>query len=86
MKCAKCKEGFAEKDLELSHDVPKYVGGLDSDGRHYLCKKCHDVYEKTVFAVMVKHLPEETKQTMRDRAEMFCRNFFKEGGESGLLH
>lgn len=87
MKCSKCHEGFADKDLQLSHDVPKYIGGLDSDGRHYLCKKCHDIYERTLMSFMTRLLSEETKERMRDRAKIFCRNFFKkEDGESGFLH
>jgi uncharacterized CHY-type Zn-finger protein len=46
MECSKCKKYFPEKEIELSHDIPKYVGGVDRDGRHYLCSECHDVYER----------------------------------------
>lgn len=45
MICEKCKFEFSDKDLEYSHDIPKYIGGTDKDGRHLLCKKCHDNYE-----------------------------------------
>ena len=79
MRCAKCgEEETIENKLDLSHDVPKYIGGTDKDGRHYLCKKCHDIYEKTVAAVMVKPLPEDIKIEMRKRAKEFSRRYFKE--------
>ncbi len=70
-----------ENLLDLSHDVPKYIGGTDKDGRHYLCEKCHKIYETTVFAVMVKHLPEEIKKLMKERAKSFARNQFKKEGD-----
>lgn len=77
MKCQKCKNDFEEKDIQESHDVPKYIGGLDSDGRHQICKKCHDIYEKMCFAFMVRELPENIKQLMRLRAKEFSRRQFK---------
>jgi hypothetical protein len=52
-KCPICKEEFDERDMEISHDIPKYLGGGDLDGRHRLCKSnkyskyigCHEKYE-----------------------------------------
>ena len=64
MKCEYCGVDLPEKDIQLSHDVPKYMGGLDSDGRHYLCKKHHDIYEKLAFAVAFKYVPEDIKKPM----------------------
>jgi len=81
MKCSKCDKNFPENKIQLSHDVPKYIGGTDKDGRHYLCERCHDIYERKVFAVMVKWLSEETKKIMRDRARSFAKNQFKKEGE-----
>lgn len=46
--CEKCKEKFTQN--EISHDIPKYLGGFDCDGRHLLCKQCHDKYERTILA------------------------------------
>lgn len=48
MKCAFCKKEFPESELELSHDIPKYMGGTDLDGRHYLCKKHHEDYDNLI--------------------------------------
>lgn len=50
MKCAICKKIFPEEKLELSHNIPKYIGGTDLDGRHYLCAECHDVYERKILS------------------------------------
>jgi hypothetical protein len=50
MRCAICKVFFNDNELELSHDIPKYCGGEDKDGRHYLCKDCHDTYEKMILS------------------------------------
>ena len=76
MKCQKCGRDFPENEIQLSHDIPKYIGGTDKDGRHYLCKKHHDIYEKEVFAVMVKYLPEDTRQHMKLIAKRFAKRWF----------
>ena len=83
LKCAKCGEEESEKNkLELSHDIPKWVGGTDSDGRHYLCKKCHDKYEweviKQAFMNLIKKLPESWKETCKFSAKIVKGYFFKE--------
>lgn len=77
MKCSICKEEFPEKELQLSHDIPKYMGGKDSDGRHYLCKRCHDIYERMVFAIMVSNLSEEEREVMRKAAKSYSLKVFK---------
>ena len=46
--CAKCEEKYNEKELETSHDIPKYIGGTDKDGRHWLCNKCHSQYDRAI--------------------------------------
>lgn len=48
MRCMKCFVDLPEKEIQLSHDIPKYMGGVDLDGRHWLCKECHEKYEKKV--------------------------------------
>jgi len=62
MICQKCKKDFPEKEIEVSHNIPKYIGGTDKDGRMNLCKECHDKYEfkilysiyKTYFAIKIE--------------------------------
>ncbi len=73
MKCAWCKNDFPESKLQLSHDVPKYIGGTDKDGRHYLCLKCHDIYERMIMAFMIRVLSEEDKNLMRSQAKVFAK-------------
>ena len=74
--CSNCLTKFAERDLQLSHDVPKYSGGTDKDGRHWLCKRCHDIYERLVFAAMVNSRNEKEKEEMRDVARRFAKRYF----------
>jgi len=76
MKCQKCGEDFPENEIHVSHDVPKHIGGTDKDGRHYLCKKHHDIYEKMVFAYMTKNLPKPVKTYMQKRAKEFAKRWF----------
>lgn len=59
MKCDKCQEDFEERLLDESHDIPKYIGGTDLDGRHWLCKKHHNEYEKLVLVACLKIVGEE---------------------------
>ena len=86
MICDKCKKDFPECEIHESHDVPTYI--FDGDrkqrkqfadklGRHLLCKKCHDIYEKMVFAVMIKQTDYETKQKMIKSAVNFAGWWFK---------
>jgi len=81
MKCQKCFEEFAEKNIEESHDIPKYVGGNDAMGRHHLCKQCHLKYENEVMKVMLLELlsnqEEKIKLKLRIRASIVKSYFFK---------
>lgn len=55
MICQKCKFDFPENEIDESHDVPVYLfkgitrnerkNQADKFPRHYLCKRCHEVYE-----------------------------------------
>jgi len=86
LNCRMCKKLFDISELQLSHDVPRYIGGIDTDGRHYLCKKCHDIYERQVFSAMVKFLPEQTKKEMRERAKKYAASVFKKAViKNGLM-
>lgn len=80
--CAKCEKCFVEEELQLSHDVPRYMGGTDLDGRHYLCKDCHNSYElniiKLSFMNLIKIFPEEWKVVCRNSARMVKNFTFKE--------
>ncbi len=86
MKCSKCKKHFLESDIQLSHDVPCYLfegrnrkerkNRADKHGRHNLCKKCHDIYEKTVFGFVVSRFSKDIKAIMIKRAKTFAKGYF----------
>ena len=81
MKCQNCFDDFEEKDIQLSHDIPKYMGGTDADGRHNLCKDCHKKYELEVilFGLMnwITSQDENTKIMFRRSAKYVRAYFFK---------
>lgn len=81
MKCDKCQQEFEELELQLSHDIPKYMGGSDLDGRHWLCFKCHQKYEwdilKITFMNLIKSFPEKDKANFRFYAQIVKSYFFK---------
>lgn len=82
MKCFKCGEEFEEFLIELSHDVPKYMGGTDKDGRHNLCHKCHQEYEIEVLKIALMNLikysfPEDWKKECRKSAAVVKGYFYK---------
>jgi len=96
MKCDKCGGDFEEKYIDESHDVPTYIfqgerkvrkQKADKYGRHLLCKKCHDIYEKMVFSIMVKQTDYETKQKMIKSAQRFAQVYFKkdDGDHTGPI-
>lgn len=87
MICEKCKDNFPEKEIQESHDVPTYIFDgerrvrkqkADPYGRHNLCKKCHTIYERMVFAIMIREADYDTKQKMINSALKFSEGWFNE--------
>jgi len=78
MKCQKCEKEFEERELQLSHDIPKYIGGTDSDGRHWLCKKCHDIYERILFSYLFSSLHIIQQLKLKEIAKKFALKYFKD--------
>lgn len=87
MKCQKCNLDFPENEIESSHDIPKYLGGKDEDGRHWLCKDCHKEYEDEVLKlscmVLIKNSSEEVKSQCKFQARLVRNYFFKENTKDG---
>ena len=79
--CQKCGREFPEKEIDESHDIPKYMGGTDLDGRHNLCKKCHNNYEWEVIKVgimkFVANLNAINTIPFREGAKIVRSYFFK---------
>lgn len=76
--CKNKEKIFLEEELECSHDVPKYLGGTDKDGRHWLCKGCHHFYEVSLFSYITMNLKENIKIGMREGCKSFTNKFFRE--------
>jgi hypothetical protein len=73
-----CHKDFKEKELELSHNVPKYLGGSDADGRMWLCKKHHDDYENLILWNCYKRCFGEEIEIGKDRrTRIFYMNKIK---------
>lgn len=89
MICSRCRKEFPDKDLQLSHDVPRYMfedrKEADWYGRHYLCVKCHDIYERLVMDQAFKQLPEEWKEHIRRAIKSFAQGYFKEVGKDDSI-
>lgn len=87
MKCDYCNDEFEEKDIQESHDVPCYLfkgrdrkekkNLADKFGRHWLCHKCHDKYEKMLPAIMLMPFSEQQLEELRKRASRFASIYFK---------
>jgi len=74
MKCDKCEKDFHEKELDESHDVPRYLfegnrqgrkNQADEFGRHWLCKKCHKEYESELMYYLRLSAMELSKQILK---------------------
>lgn len=89
MTCQKCGETHPENQVEDSHDVPVYLfNGLtrnerknkaDKWGRHNLCKRCHDIYEKIIPSIIVQDCDEIQLEKLRNKVKSFAKKYFKEG-------
>lgn len=87
MICQKCNGDFPESQIQTSHDVPCYLfegkdrkerkNQADKFGRHNLCIKCHDIYERMVFAVMIRSLSIEQRKSLISVSTGFAENYFK---------
>lgn len=81
MICDKCLKEFPENEIDESHDVPKYIGGEDKDGKHYLCKECHKDYELEVLnkssIILLKNSNKKIKSQCRFLARKVKIYFFK---------
>jgi len=55
----------------LHHLVPKSIGGIDSDGRKYLCKKCHDILHNMLIKQLWKYIPIEKQMNTKNQIKAF---------------
>lgn len=67
---------FKEEELQLSHDVPKYAGGTDQNGRHFMCKNCHREYEIMTSIIIIKSLaPEGINEELKNKIKANARKW-----------
>ncbi len=88
MRCDKCGLDFEENELQESHNVPCYLFDAptrklkkqqaDKYGRKILCKKCHDIYEKILFAYLFKTLDIHQRIKLIEIAKRFSKKYFEE--------
>jgi len=87
MKCQKCFLEFPEGEIELSHDIPKWISGTDKEGRHYLCKECHRKYEDEILRITLMNffnkLP--NKKDFKWCAKLVREFYFKKEGGEGVV-
>ncbi len=74
IECKICKEDDQSK-LELHHLIPKFMGGTDSDGRVYLCKKHHGMVHNFVISKLWNSLSLEHKMQFRQRAKIMTLHY-----------
>ncbi|GEM_PF-3569597 len=77
MNCAYCEKYFSDGELELSHDIPRYLGGIDKDGRHYLCKDHHNYYKLKIVNACLEYVGEEPAKS-RDEVLFWCKELKKQ--------
>jgi len=80
MKCPICKQEYEEKDMQLSHDVPRWMDGKDEDGRHWLCKECHRLYEWKVILTVWANI--DDKEEFRNQIKLLARQVFGDGNST----
>lgn len=85
MKCSRfkiCGNDLPEEEIQLSHDVPKYMfkdkKEADWYGRHYLCAKCHNIYERLVFSIAFNSLPESWQEHIIKIIKDFAGRYFSD--------
>jgi len=76
--CRKCGVG-QESDVELHHLIPRSIGGLDSDGRVYLCKKCHDIWHNMIPKFIFQFVIESEKDKCRKYIKKMCEWYIDKG-------
>lgn len=82
MICQKCKEDFPEIKIEISHNIPKYIGGSDKEGRMALCNKCHEEYEFLILSSIYKIFFAKIIKKKEDRRDyIYLMNHLKNQDE-----
>jgi len=57
--------------LHLHHLVPKSIGGIDINGRRWLCKKHHNILHLMIVSIVWKYIPEDKKEECKEVVKRF---------------
>ena len=66
IKCRRCGIDDEVNKCELHHLVPKFMGGVDLDGRRYLCKKHHNILHLMIPCWLWEFIPEGNHNLVRE--------------------
>jgi len=61
--CATCG---TDRDIVEHHIIPKFMGGVDKDGRILLCEKHHTILHSVIAAIIWKFVPVEQREKLRE--------------------
>ena len=75
IKCKKCGIDFCEGDVEFHHIVPKVIGGVDLDGRVYLCHKHHNILYSIILKWIMDSVPENLKEPIKEKIKEKTRYY-----------
>ena len=75
IKCKKCGIDFNESDVEFHHIVPKCMGGVDLDGRIYLCHKHHNILYSLILRWVMESIPENLKEPIKEKIKLKTRYY-----------
>ena len=78
IKCKKCGIDFNESDVEFHHIVPKVIGGVDIDGRVYLCHKHHNILYSMILKWVMDSIPENLKEPIKEKIKEKTRNYLND--------
>ena len=74
------KEGCNSHDCELHHIVPKFKGGVDTDGRVYLCTKHHKILGLIIPSIIFKFLKTYQKEECKLEIKEYTNKWLKKNG------
>jgi len=82
MICKKCNRDSPENEFQTSHDVPTYMflgdhNKSDKCGRHRICKRCHDIYERIIPSIIIRQLDNATRMKCINAVWRYSKKYFE---------
>lgn len=70
IECRK-KDCHKEDNLHEHHLIPKFMGGVDFDGRKRLCEKHHNILQLIIPTILWKYIPYPIKEKVKQEVKEF---------------